>query len=95
METTTGQRIVMYARDTYCPDVSRARRRLAHHGLEWTEFNVEVDDAARDRMREITGRGSVPTLLIGDRVLIEPSAAEIDEALEAASLLPAVVASSS
>ncbi len=95
MDNSTEQEIVMYARQSYCPDVARARRRLRHHGLDWTEFDVEADDAARDRMRDITGRGSVPTLLIGDRVLIEPSVEEIDDALEAASLLPSPVPSSS
>jgi len=58
----TENRIAMYARESYCPDVSRARRRLKHHGLQWTEYDVESDDAARTRMTNITGRGSVPTL---------------------------------
>ena len=35
-------------------------------------------------MVAISGRQNVPTLVIGDRVLVEPSVAEIDSALVAA-----------
>ncbi len=83
---TDGARpeIVMYARQRFCPDVNRARGRLGELNLPWVEYDTESDTGARDRMVAITGRGSVPTLLIGDRVLIEPSVAEIDDALTAA-----------
>jgi glutaredoxin len=73
--------IVMYARERYCPDVERARRRLAQLGLDWEEHDVEADDEARAKMVAITGRPNVPTLVIGERVLIEPSVAAIDDAL--------------
>ena len=86
-DIASDNEVIMYARQTYCPDVNRARRRLKHHGVSWIEYDIEADGDARNRMFEITGRGSVPTLLIGDRVLIEPAVEEIDEALEAASLL--------
>ena len=83
---TDGARpeIVMYARQRFCPDVNRARGRLGELNLPSVEYDTESDTEARDRMVAITGRGSVPTLLIGDRVLIEPSVAEIDDALTAA-----------
>ena len=76
--------IVMYARERFCPDVTRARTRLEHHGLEWTEFDVEADSARRAEMEAVTGKGNVPQVVIGERVLIEPSVEEIDEALVAA-----------
>ena len=83
---TDGARpeIIMYARERFCPDVNRARGRLGELNLPWVEYDTESDSEALDRMVAITGRGSVPTLLIGDRVLIEPSVAEIDDALTAA-----------
>jgi glutaredoxin len=79
----TSNEIIMYARERFCPDVARARRRLSDLGLAWTEYDIESDDDAKTRMMAITGRPNVPTLLIGDRVLIEPSEAAIDDALVA------------
>lgn len=83
---TDGARpeIIMYARERFCPDVNRARGRLGELNLPWVEYDTESDSEALDQMVAITGRGSVPTLLIGDRVLIEPSVAEIDDTLTAA-----------
>lgn len=76
--------IVMYARERFCPDVTRARTRLEHHGIEWTEFNVEADEAKRAEMEAQTGKPNVPQVVIGERILIEPSNEEIDDALLAA-----------
>ncbi len=79
--------ILMYARKRFCPDVDRARTALKEHGLPWTEFDVESNAEALARMQALTGRMNVPTLLIGDVVLVEPSRDEIDEALESAGFL--------
>lgn len=76
--------IVMYARERFCPDVTRARTRLEHHGIEWTEFDVESDDRKMSEMVKMTGKPNVPQVVIGDRILIEPSNEDIDEALTAA-----------
>lgn len=76
--------IVMYARERFCPDVTRARTRLEHHGIEWTEFDVEADAEKRAEMEAQTGKPNVPQVVIGDRVLIEPSNEDIDDALVAA-----------
>ncbi len=76
--------ITMYARERFCPDVTRARTRLEYHGLVWTEFDVEADTDKRAEMEAITGKRNVPQVVIGDRVLIEPSIEEIDDALVAA-----------
>lgn len=84
MSTITQQPIVMYARERYCPDVTRARTRLSELGLGWTEYDTESDADARDAMVKLSGRPNVPTLVIGDRVLVEPSVADIDDALGAA-----------
>lgn len=83
----------MYARERFCPDVNRARGRLGELNLPWTEYDTERDADAKDRMIELSGRQSVPTLLIGDRVLVEPSVAEIDDALTAAGFDVAALAS--
>ena len=74
--------IVMYARERFCPDVTRARLRLERLGIEWTEYDVEADDERKQEMVAITGRPNVPTLVIGNTILIEPSVKEIDTALQ-------------
>lgn len=76
--------IIMYARERFCPDVTRARTRLEHHGIAWIEFDVEADASKRAEMEGYTGRPNVPQVHIGERILIEPSVEEIDDALTAA-----------
>jgi glutaredoxin len=73
--------IIMYARERFCPDVTRARTRLGELGYEWTEFDVESDEARKAEMVAMTGRPNVPTLVIGKNILIEPTVEEIDNAL--------------
>lgn len=74
--------IVMYARERFCPDVTRARLRLERLGLEWTEYDVEADEDRKREMVQLTGRPNVPTLVIGNSILVEPSVKQIDAALE-------------
>ncbi|HEV2066870.1 MAG TPA: glutaredoxin family protein [Thermomicrobiales bacterium] len=89
---TAAQRapILIFARERYCPDVARTRRRLKELGIPWSERDVEADETAAAEMRKLTGRGSVPTVLIGDRVLVEPSNRELDVALEAGGYMTSV-----
>lgn len=76
--------VIMYGRTTFCPDVARSRLRLEELGIEWTEYNVEQDARRKEEMTALTGRGNVPTLVIGERILVEPSNDELDRALVAA-----------
>lgn len=74
----------MFARERFCPDVTRARGRLTDLGIGWTEFDIETDEVASAETERLTGRRSVPTLIIGERILVEPSNAVLDGALIAA-----------
>jgi glutaredoxin len=76
--------IVMYARERYCPDVARSRARLAQLGLPWTEYDIESDENAAADLDRLTGRRSVPTVVIGTSILIEPSNEQLDSALAGA-----------
>lgn len=76
--------IIMYARERFCPDVARSRMHLEELGLAWQEFNIESDPEALARTRELTGRQNVPTIVVGDSVLVEPSNDLLDKALIAA-----------
>lgn len=82
--TETHSPIIMYSRHTFCPDVARSRLRLEELGHEWTEYDVESDPKRKQEMMELTGRPSVPTLVIGESVLVEPSNELLDRALIAA-----------
>lgn len=82
--TTDQPSIIMYARERWCPDVTRTRERLTELGFSWIEYDVEADDTRRAEMQAISGRNNVPTIVIGDAVLVEPSNMELDQALERA-----------
>lgn len=80
---------------TWCPDCARSRRVLQNEGVVFTEIDIDKAPGAEEIMRkENGGSGKVPTILI-DRpsdgaesdsgehriILIEPSDAELTEAL--------------
>lgn len=73
--------IVMYARSRFCPDVTRSRGRLTELELPWEEHDIEADEGAARKVEELTGRRNVPTLVIGESILVEPSNASLDAAL--------------
>lgn len=79
----------MYARQRYCPDVARARTHLTLRGVSWTEYDIEADAEAHRQIQARTGQSRVPTLIIGDEVLIEPTETELDDALITSGLLAA------
>lgn len=67
----------------WCPDCSRSRRVLQRLGVAFTEIDVERVEGAEDEMRRRNGgSGKVPTILVGDQVLIEPTDAELERALQ-------------
>jgi glutaredoxin len=76
--------IILYGRRTFCPDVARAKLRLEELGYEWTEYDIESEPKRRQEVLELTGEAKVLTLVIGDRVLVEPATTQLDAALLAA-----------
>lgn len=76
--------IVMYARTRFCPDVTRSRGRLTELELTWQEFDIEADDEAARKTEELTGGRSVPTIVVGESILVEPTNQELDAALRKA-----------
>jgi glutaredoxin len=69
--------IIMYSRERFCPDVARSRAHL-------TNLDIEAEKAAGAEVERLTGGRSVPTLVIGERILVEPSRARLDDAIIAA-----------
>lgn len=76
--------IIMYARQTFCPDVARSRMRRTDPGLVWTGIDVEDNFERQQEMTQYSGELNVPTLVIGDLVLVDPSNDMLDKALDAA-----------
>lgn len=61
------------------------KTRLTQRGLEYTPVDIWEDRSSADVVREATGGDEiVPTVRIGDRFLINPSADQVVEALAAA-----------
>jgi glutaredoxin 3 len=53
---------------TYCPFCIRAKALLDRKGVEYTEYVIDGDEEARDKMSErANGRRSVPQIFIDDR----------------------------
>lgn len=59
-----------------CGFCSRLTRRLDAHGIVYRQRNIWEDDAARSLLRSAIGCETVPTVLVGDTVLVNPSADE-------------------
>lgn len=86
MSLTQRLPIVMYARPT-CEDSELARDRLRELRIPFTEINVDEDTAAARFVERVNnGFRSTPTIVFGEEVLIvvEPTVAELDEALRRA-----------
>lgn len=53
---------------TWCPFCIRAKHLLDNKGVEFTEYCIDGDEAARDKMAErASGRRSLPQIFINDR----------------------------
>lgn len=85
---TEPTEILMHARVRFCPDVARSRRRLTDPGIVWTGYDIEADASAGAESERLTGRRGVPTLVIGQRILVEPSTRQLDDALVAGGFGP-------
>jgi mycoredoxin len=68
---------------SWCPDCTRSRRLMKKMGVAFQEIDIEQVEGAEDEMRARNGgSGKVPSIFIGDRVLIEPSDLELKRALQ-------------
>jgi glutaredoxin 3 len=65
----SAPRIRMYTSDA-CPYCVRAKRLLNAKGVDFEEIHMALGDfGARQRMAELTGRMTVPQILVDDRPL--------------------------
>lgn len=77
---TTVTHVIVYA-TSWCPDCHRSLRLLKRLGIEHAEIDIEKVEGAEAAMRGFNGgSGKVPTILVGQRVLVEPTDAELEAA---------------
>jgi glutaredoxin len=77
--------VVVYGNAT-CPDSARARAVLENLGIEYNFYNIELDPAMARTAASLRGEGrgeAIPVVDFGGgSVLIEPTDAEIEDALK-------------
>ena len=68
---------VMYT-TSWCGYCRRLKRALAHHGVELIEVDVDAHPEFNSRIEEATGGyRTVPTVQIGDELLVNPTADQV------------------
>jgi glutaredoxin len=75
--------IVMYS-TAWCGVCERARKHFRQAGLPFVEHDVDQDAAARQEYLRLNPRQSVPTIKVGDQLIVGFSAQAVDTALDAA-----------
>lgn len=77
----TTETITMYS-TTWCPDCHRAKRFLEQNGVAYQEVNIErTPGAAEQVMSWANGKRVVPTITVGDRVLVNPKMLDLAAAI--------------
>lgn len=56
----------------WCPYSTRVRQRLTELGIDFIARQVPADEEDRDALFERTGQRSIPALIAGETVLVEP-----------------------
>ncbi len=65
-----------------CPHCRSAKDYLSRKGVNWREYDVSRDQDALHRMLSFTGRAAVPTIRVGNAVLVGFDAAKLDQMIE-------------
>lgn len=77
LQNNDREKIQVYT-TTWCRDCHRAKWYLNEWGVEYEEIDIEkTPGAAQQVMDWANGRRVVPTILVGDRVLINPLVNEL------------------
>lgn len=80
-------KVIYYGAD-WCADCKMAKEYFARHQITYEAHDVENEPNALDRMLELThGNKAIPTIIIGDKIMQEPTTAQLDEALNLKSAL--------
>lgn len=75
--------VVMYATN-WCGVCKRARQYFKQEGISFVEHDVDEDPRAREEYLRLNPRRSVPTIKVGDEVIVGFSAQAVNRALDSA-----------
>ena len=76
--------VVMFTRPR-CPQSMRLRFGMKRRKVDFSEVNIWQDAQAAESVRAVAnGNETVPTVMVGDRWLVNPSSREVVDALDAA-----------
>lgn len=74
---STTPTVTMYS-TTWCGDCRRAKRIFDEWGIEYSEIDIErTPGAAEQVMAWANGKRVVPTITIGEKVLVNPRSTEL------------------
>jgi len=66
MSEKQANTVIVYSKD-YCPYCVRAKQLLKHKGVEFTEYQVDVNqEKYREMLEKSNGARTVPQIFIGD-----------------------------
>lgn len=72
-----GERLIVYRRDR-CGFCWRLERRLREAGVDYDRRDIWADPAAAAFVRSVNdGAETVPTVVLGDRVLVNPTVTDL------------------
>jgi mycoredoxin len=84
---TAKPRVLMYT-TSWCGDCRMAKRYFQQAGVEYDEIDIEdVPEAAEQVMKWARGNRTVPTMLIGDTVVVDWDRKAVADALAKAGLV--------
>ena len=77
----TEEAIVIFTTPT-CPHCSTAKAYLSEKGISFSEYNVSADAVALWRLVWLTGRASVPAVLVRGEMMVGFDPEELEYMLE-------------
>jgi glutaredoxin len=76
--------VSMYS-TSWCGACAKARSYMEEHAIPFTDYDVERDRAAAQRMHALNPRGGVPTIAVEDYVMVGFNADELQKQIDLAS----------
>ena len=76
----TKKEVKVYSTPT-CPWCKRTKKFLEDNGIEYQDFNVAEDKAAREEMINKSRQLGVPTIIIDDELMVGFNEAQLKEKL--------------
>jgi thioredoxin reductase (NADPH) len=75
-------KVIYYGAD-WCADCKMVKEYFAKNKIAYESHDVDNEPGAKETMLKITnGKSAIPTIVIGDKIMQEPTATELDKALK-------------